>query len=287
MLQKIKKIWKNKWLILEGMFNYYFTRKKIKRVAYWRNEICKTCPLFDPEGHKCEIPGTQPCCGDCGCSLKYKTYSMSSACPQGRWFAVMTEEEEDALNAKLDINEIVAIEPDPEINAKNLFKSPKLEWRLNYPDLPEIDNLELTNELLDIANVCDTSCFFKNTALIEYYDNDRESRIAKGSIYTEADYQEVITDAAEVIEEALCKGDVNLIEDSTRKNIRDLYLYDYTLLKFWFDKYKPLIKFSAINWSSYGEDTVTIVFSFSDAIDKYQDYAITFKQVINKRELWR
>jgi hypothetical protein len=212
---------------------------------------------------------------------------MSSACPQGRWFAVMTEEEEDALNAKLDINEIVAIEPDPEINAKNLFKSPKLEWRLNYPDLPEIDNLELTNELLDIANVCDTSCFFKNTALIEYYDNDRESRIAKGSIYTEADYQEVITDAAEVIEEALCKGDVNLIEDSTRKNIRDLYLYDYTLLKFWFDKYKPLIKFSAINWSSYGEDTVTIVFSFSDAIDKYQDYAITFKQVINKRELWR
>jgi hypothetical protein len=26
---------------------------------------------------------------------------MSSACPQGRWFAVMTEEEEDDLNAKL------------------------------------------------------------------------------------------------------------------------------------------------------------------------------------------
>jgi hypothetical protein len=212
---------------------------------------------------------------------------MSSECPQGRWFAVMTEDEEDDLNAKLDINEIVAIEPDPEINTKNLFKSPKLEWRINYPDLPEIDNLELTNEFLDIANVCDTSCFFKNTALIEYYDNDRESRIAKGSIYTEADYQEVITDAADVIEKALCKGDINLIDDSTRKNIRDLYIYDYTLLKFWFDKYKPLIKFSAINWSSYGEDTVTIVFSFSDAIDKYQDYAITFKQVINKRKLWR
>ena len=104
MLQKIRKIWKNKWFILEGVFNYYFTRKKIKRVAYWRNEICKTCPLFDPEGSKCEVPGTQPCCADCGCSLKYKTYSMSSECPQGRWFAVMTEEEEDDLNAKLESN---------------------------------------------------------------------------------------------------------------------------------------------------------------------------------------
>lgn len=287
MVSKIKKIWKNKWLILEGMFNYYFTRKKIEKIASYRNDICSTCPLIDLKGDSCEVPGTQPCCSDCGCSLKYKTYSMSSECPQGNWFAVMTEEEEDDLNAKLDVNELAAIEPDPEINTKNLFKSPKLEWRINYPDLPEIDNLELTNEFLDIANVCDTSCFFKNTALIEYYDNDRESRIAKGSIYTEADYQEVITDAVEVIEKALCKSDINLIDDSTRKNIRDLYIYDYTLLKFWFDKYKPLIKFSVLNWSSYGEDTVTIVFSFSDAIDKYQDYAITFKQVINKRKLWR
>ena len=287
MVSKIKKIWKNKWLILEGMFNYYFTRKKIEKIASYRNDICSTCPLIDLKGDSCEMPGTQPCCSDCGCSLKYKTYSMSSECPQGNWFAVMTEEEEDDLNAKLDVNELAAIEPDPEINTKNLFKSPKLEWLINYPDLPEIDNLELTNEFLDIANVCDTSCFFKNTALIEYYDNDRESRIAKGSIYTEADYQEVITDAVEVIEKALCKSDINLIDDSTRKNIRDLYIYDYTLLKFWFDKYKPLIKFSVLNWSSYGEDTVTIVFSFSDAIDKYQDYAITFKQVINKRKLWR
>jgi hypothetical protein len=27
---------------------------------------------------------------------------MSSACPHGRWFAVMSEEEEDILNEKLD-----------------------------------------------------------------------------------------------------------------------------------------------------------------------------------------
>jgi len=104
MVSKIKKIWKNKWLILEGMFNYYFTRKKIEKVATYRNDICSTCPLIDLKGNKCEVPGTQPCCGDCGCSLKYKTYSMSSECPQGNWFAVMSEEEEDELNAKLESN---------------------------------------------------------------------------------------------------------------------------------------------------------------------------------------
>lgn len=102
MVNKIKRIWKNKWLILEGMFNYYFTRKKIKRVAMWRMEICESCPLIDIKGSKCEVPGTQPCCGDCGCSLAYKTHSMSSACPRGRWFAIMSEEDEDILNEKLD-----------------------------------------------------------------------------------------------------------------------------------------------------------------------------------------
>jgi len=102
MLKKIKKIWENRKLILEGMFNYYFTRRKIERIAYWRNEICVACPLIDLKGDACEVPGTQPCCSDCGCSLKYKTRSMSSSCPQGRWYAVMTEEEEDDLNAKLE-----------------------------------------------------------------------------------------------------------------------------------------------------------------------------------------
>jgi hypothetical protein len=29
---------------------------------------------------------------------------MSSECPQGNWFAVMSEEEEDELNAKLESN---------------------------------------------------------------------------------------------------------------------------------------------------------------------------------------
>jgi hypothetical protein len=44
------------------------------------------------------MKGTQPCCGDCGCSLTFKTRSLSSDCPQGKWDALITEEEEDKLD---------------------------------------------------------------------------------------------------------------------------------------------------------------------------------------------
>lgn len=98
MLKKIKKIWTNKWEILEGYFNYHFRKKAYKRIAKRRYDICKQCPLFDVKGEKCEVPGTQPCCGSCGCSLDYKVYCLSCECPEGYWHAVMTQEEEDALN---------------------------------------------------------------------------------------------------------------------------------------------------------------------------------------------
>jgi hypothetical protein len=51
------------------------------------------------------VPGTQPCCnekmGGCGCSLGFKTRSLSSACPKGYWDAELNEHEEDQLNEKL------------------------------------------------------------------------------------------------------------------------------------------------------------------------------------------
>lgn len=102
MIQKIKTIWKNKWLILEGVIGYYFTKKKHKKIADYRMTICRNCPLFDIAGTKCLVPGTQPCCGSCGCSSDYKVHSMSSFCPEGRWDAVMSEEDEDKLNAYID-----------------------------------------------------------------------------------------------------------------------------------------------------------------------------------------
>ena len=35
------------------------------------------------------IPGTQPCCGECGCSLDFKTRALSTECPLGEWKALV------------------------------------------------------------------------------------------------------------------------------------------------------------------------------------------------------
>jgi hypothetical protein len=79
-----------------------FSTKDIREVADYRLKICKKCPHYDTEGKDCLIPGTQPCCGICGCSMGIKAYSMSSACDDSRWPAVMSEQEEDELNEQLN-----------------------------------------------------------------------------------------------------------------------------------------------------------------------------------------
>ena len=40
------------------------------------------------KGTKCAVKGTAPCCNECGCSLLFKTKSLSSACPLDKWKAV-------------------------------------------------------------------------------------------------------------------------------------------------------------------------------------------------------
>lgn len=101
-------IWKSKGQILEGIRNSVFKSQDVEEVARHRMIICKACPLYDTEGVGCIIPGTQPCCNalklGCGCSLTFKTKSLSSECPKGLWKAVLTEQEEDLLNASL-VNE--------------------------------------------------------------------------------------------------------------------------------------------------------------------------------------
>ena len=76
-------------------------------IADARMEICTNCLLYDKTGDGCMVPGTQPCCnqdkGGCGCSLTFKTRSLSSSCPMRYWDAEMSQEEEDKLNEKLAI----------------------------------------------------------------------------------------------------------------------------------------------------------------------------------------
>lgn len=101
---KLTDIWKNKGKILEGLKNSIFISEHIENLAEERMEKCNACPHIDKTGSKCAVPGTQPCCGLCGCSLHLKVRSLSSECADTenkQWDAVMTENEEDDLYSKL------------------------------------------------------------------------------------------------------------------------------------------------------------------------------------------
>jgi hypothetical protein len=105
--ENIIKIWKNKDQIVEGIVNNIFKREDVEEIAQQRMQICMSCALYDVQGEGCMVPGTQPCCdenkGGCGCSLGFKTRSLSSDCPLGKWMAELTEEEENKLNEKLGL----------------------------------------------------------------------------------------------------------------------------------------------------------------------------------------
>jgi len=97
-LNKFLGAFKNSSQIIEGINNKLFKKEHVEAEAALRWSICKECTHLDTEGSKCLMPGTQPCCSDCGCSLAFKTRSLSSECPKGKWQALITEEEEDLLN---------------------------------------------------------------------------------------------------------------------------------------------------------------------------------------------
>lgn len=98
----ILEVWKKKGKILEGIKNSVFKNEHVEEIALQRDSICQSCDQIDREGSKCFAPGTQPCCGVCGCSLKFLQRSLSSSCEAGKWAAVLTEEENDELQNKLN-----------------------------------------------------------------------------------------------------------------------------------------------------------------------------------------
>lgn len=106
--KSVLQIWKNKNQIVEGITNSIFKKEDVEFVAQHRMQVCLRCELFDQEGSGCMVPGTQPCCderkGGCGCSLGFKTRSLSSSCPKNKWEAMLSEQEEDLLNEKLGLS---------------------------------------------------------------------------------------------------------------------------------------------------------------------------------------
>ena len=87
--------------IAEGIKNRIFTNEDVEEIAWRRWEICTKCELLDTKGNTCAMPGTAPCCADCGCILNLKVRSLSSSCPKGKWAAFMDEEMEEELMKKL------------------------------------------------------------------------------------------------------------------------------------------------------------------------------------------
>ena len=77
----LQKIWKNRRLIWQGLMNKFFKKDPIEVLYKERLKICMSCELVDRIGHTCVMPGTQPCCSDCGCSLGLKLRSPDSSCP--------------------------------------------------------------------------------------------------------------------------------------------------------------------------------------------------------------
>lgn len=90
----LKKIWNARNEILDGIKNKIFKSKAVEAIAEERNKVCIQCEFYDDQGTHCYVPGTEPCCGSCGCSLQFKQRSLSSDCPEGYWEPVLTEDED-------------------------------------------------------------------------------------------------------------------------------------------------------------------------------------------------
>ena len=105
---KLNKIWSNRTAILEGIKNSVFKDEHVEQIAAERMSICAECPDVDIDGSKCLVPGTHPCCGQCGCSLQFKLRSLSSDYgneEEPKWHALLSQEEEDALTNQLKSNQ--------------------------------------------------------------------------------------------------------------------------------------------------------------------------------------
>ena len=87
--------------IYEGIKNKVFVKEDVEQIASIRWDICTNCNLFDTKGTYCVVPGSQPCCADCGYILNLKVRSMSASCPKGKWAAFMDKEMEKTLKENL------------------------------------------------------------------------------------------------------------------------------------------------------------------------------------------
>jgi hypothetical protein len=100
-MKGVIKIWKEKGKILEGIKNNIFKNADVENIAAERMSICETCPYLDKSGSHCMVPGTEPCCGLCGCSLTIKTRALSAACDIHKWMSIVSHQEQIIIDQHL------------------------------------------------------------------------------------------------------------------------------------------------------------------------------------------
>jgi len=82
-MKRITELWNNRKEIAEGVYNYFFGSKEIKKLSKERLAICRTnkCGYYDPKGESINafIPGKESC-GVCGCLSKTMTSCKDCKC---------------------------------------------------------------------------------------------------------------------------------------------------------------------------------------------------------------
>lgn len=90
--------------IIEGFRNSVIPPRKLKKIinetAAERLSICLNCPF----NSSCGKINQWSRCKDCGCFLTKKAKCLSCSCPQEKWKAVATDEQEQEIDNLLEKN---------------------------------------------------------------------------------------------------------------------------------------------------------------------------------------
>jgi hypothetical protein len=87
--------------IFEGWKNHLapaeFLKEQIVTVASERMKICRQCPLNSIHAGPVNQLRFDEHCTKCHCTLSAKTACLSCSCPDDKWTAVVTQEEEQKI----------------------------------------------------------------------------------------------------------------------------------------------------------------------------------------------
>lgn len=88
--------------VLEGFKNDWFPPEELRQLITDTSEerlaICKGCPFNSTPGRISSLSR----CLDCKCFLTKKTKCLSCQCPQNKWQAIVTEDEDKIINKALE-----------------------------------------------------------------------------------------------------------------------------------------------------------------------------------------